>query len=141
MPLGLSGKRLDQALAELFPDYSRSRLSAMIKDGAILVDGSVLQPKTKLLGGETIVATLTPREEELAFKAEDDAVRYAFIHADTLTGRADRTPAHVKVFTCQTCYRRYSSATTWVIRAGALRVNPIPAKGGGATLLSLVLLE
>lgn len=78
VPLGLSGKRLDQGLAELFPDYSRSRLSGMIKDGAILVDGSVLQPKTKLLGGETIVATLTPREEELAFKAEDVPINVIF---------------------------------------------------------------
>jgi 23S rRNA pseudouridine1911/1915/1917 synthase len=78
VPLALSGKRLDQALAELFPDYSRSRLSAMVKDGVILLDGVAAQPKTKLLGGETIVATLTPREEELAFKAEDVPINAIF---------------------------------------------------------------
>jgi 23S rRNA pseudouridine1911/1915/1917 synthase len=78
VPLALSGKRLDQALAELFPDYSRSRLSAMVKDGVILLDGVAAQPKTKLLGGETIVATLTPREEELAFKAENVPINAIF---------------------------------------------------------------
>lgn len=78
VPLALSGKRLDQALAELIPDYSRSRLSAMVKDGVILLDGVAAQPKTKLLGGETIVATLTPREEELAFKAEDVPINAIF---------------------------------------------------------------
>jgi 23S rRNA pseudouridine1911/1915/1917 synthase len=78
VPLALSGKRLDQALAELFPDYSRSRLSAMVKDGVILLDGVAAQPKTKLLGGESIVATLTPREEELAFKAENVPINAIF---------------------------------------------------------------
>lgn len=70
VPLALIGRRLDQGLAELFPNYSRSRLAGMVKDGAILLDGVAAQPKSKLLGGETIIATLTPREEELAFKPE-----------------------------------------------------------------------
>ncbi len=71
VPIHLAGSRFDQALAELFPDYSRSRLSAMIKDGAITVNGATAQPKTKLLGGETIHATLAAREEESAFFPED----------------------------------------------------------------------
>lgn len=49
------GKRLDQAVAELFPDYSRSRLQGWIKDGALTVDGAVKRPRDKLLGGEEIV--------------------------------------------------------------------------------------
>jgi 23S rRNA pseudouridine1911/1915/1917 synthase len=71
VPMSLSGKRLDQGLAELFPDHSRSRLTNMLKAGAILLDGIVAAPKTKLLGGETIVATLLPRAEESAFLPED----------------------------------------------------------------------
>jgi 23S rRNA-/tRNA-specific pseudouridylate synthase len=69
--LSLAGFRLDQALAALLPDYSRSRLTVMIKEGAVQVDGMQMQPKTKLLGGETITATLTARAEETAFIAED----------------------------------------------------------------------
>ena len=71
VPIGLAGLRFDQALAELLPDYSRSRLSAMVKDGAITLDQRPAQPKTKLLGGESIEAHLTPRAEESAFLPED----------------------------------------------------------------------
>ncbi len=80
VPAAMAGSRLDQALAALLPDYSRSRLTAMIKDGLILLDGEAVQPKTKLLGGETIDARLRPREEETAFVAED--VPLAVIHED-----------------------------------------------------------
>jgi 23S rRNA pseudouridine1911/1915/1917 synthase len=71
VPLALGGKRLDQALAEMLPDYSRSRLAVMVKNGHILVDGRAIESKVKLLGGESIDATLTPRDEELAFTPED----------------------------------------------------------------------
>ncbi len=70
VPSALAGMRFDQVLAELLPEFSRSRLSAMIKDGAILLDGFAAQPKTKLLGGESIDATLAPRAEESAFSPE-----------------------------------------------------------------------
>jgi 23S rRNA pseudouridine1911/1915/1917 synthase len=51
----LVGKRLDQAVAQLFPDYSRSRLQGWIKDGSLTVDGVVKRPRDKLFGGETVV--------------------------------------------------------------------------------------
>jgi len=50
----LIGKRLDQAVAQLFPDYSRSRLQAWIKDGSLTVDGEVKRARDKLLGGERV---------------------------------------------------------------------------------------
>lgn len=37
VPMELAGQRLDQAAAELFPVYSRSRLSEWIKAGALTV--------------------------------------------------------------------------------------------------------
>lgn len=48
------GMRLDQAVAQLFPDYSRSRLQGWIKEGTLTVDGKVLRPRDKLNGGERI---------------------------------------------------------------------------------------
>ena len=80
VPIGLAGHRFDQALAELFPDFSRSRLTVMVKDGAIMLDGRLAQPKTKLLGGETIEARLTARAEESAFQPEDVALQV--LHED-----------------------------------------------------------
>ncbi|RTE64365.1 23S rRNA pseudouridine(1911/1915/1917) synthase RluD [Amphritea opalescens] len=50
----LIGKRLDQAVAELFPEYSRSRLQGWIKDGFLTVDGKVKRPRDKLMGGEQL---------------------------------------------------------------------------------------
>ncbi len=49
-----AGERVDQALAKLFPDYSRSRLKIWLKDGQILVNGEVKRPKDKILGGEHV---------------------------------------------------------------------------------------
>lgn len=49
-----AGKRLDQVLAVLFPDYSRSRLQEWIKQGLVMVDGEVRRPRDKLLGGERV---------------------------------------------------------------------------------------
>ncbi len=61
VPDELAGKRLDQALAALFPQYSRSRLKAWLLDGAILVDGEQWKPRDAVSGGEAI--QLTPLEE------------------------------------------------------------------------------
>ncbi|OUS06394.1 hypothetical protein A9Q90_05710 [Gammaproteobacteria bacterium 54_18_T64] len=52
VPSHLSGARLDQAAAELFAAYSRTRLQQWIRDGALLVDGRVGKTREKLLGGE-----------------------------------------------------------------------------------------
>ncbi len=57
VPASLAGSRLDQALVELFPDFSRSRLQKWVKSGAVLVDGEQLRSKDALLGGEEIELT------------------------------------------------------------------------------------
>jgi 23S rRNA pseudouridine1911/1915/1917 synthase len=40
VPVAMAGLRLDQALARLYPDYSRSRLSQWVKEGRVLLDGA-----------------------------------------------------------------------------------------------------
>ncbi|WP_353244668.1 23S rRNA pseudouridine(1911/1915/1917) synthase RluD [Providencia sp.] len=50
------GQRLDQALAELFPDYSRSRIKEWVLDDRVQVNGKVInKPKEKVLGSEQIL--------------------------------------------------------------------------------------
>jgi 23S rRNA pseudouridine1911/1915/1917 synthase len=49
-----AGQRLDQAAAELFPDYSRSRLQSWIKSGELTVDGENRKPREKVIGGEQL---------------------------------------------------------------------------------------
>lgn len=49
------GQRLDAALAETFPDFSRSRLQAWLKQGLVKIDGKVVtKPRHILLGGEKV---------------------------------------------------------------------------------------
>ncbi|MDV5227955.1 23S rRNA pseudouridine(1911/1915/1917) synthase RluD [Providencia rettgeri] len=58
------GQRLDQALAELFPDYSRSRIKEWILDDRVQVNGKVInKPKEKVLGGEQILVDALIEEE------------------------------------------------------------------------------
>lgn len=56
----LAGRRLDQALAALFPDYSRSRLQRLIDQGSVLVDGRVRRRRDRLRGGEEVRLRLAP---------------------------------------------------------------------------------
>jgi len=54
IPPEAAGRRLDQALAALFPDYSRTRLKSWIDGGRVLVDGAVLRARDKVAGGERV---------------------------------------------------------------------------------------
>jgi 23S rRNA pseudouridine1911/1915/1917 synthase len=54
IPLECAGKRLDQSLAQLFPEHSRSRLKEWIEKGQVLIDGTIKRPKDKVVGGEHI---------------------------------------------------------------------------------------
>jgi len=67
IPHEQSGQRLDQALAALLPDYSRSRLKAWIESGAVCVDGVVRRPRDKVFGGEAVaVRAALPAETRVA---------------------------------------------------------------------------
>jgi len=54
VPPALGGMRLDQALARLFPQYSRNRLQAWLKSGHITVDGRRLSSDQAVTGGEAV---------------------------------------------------------------------------------------
>lgn len=70
VPKSYSGQRLDQVAAELFPDFSRSRIQAWIKSADLLVDGRSQKPKAKLSGGELLVLDAALDSEE-TWQAED----------------------------------------------------------------------
>lgn len=54
IPPALDGQRLDQALASLFHEYSRSRLQQWIKAGQIRVDTRILRPRDKVYTGQQV---------------------------------------------------------------------------------------
>ena len=68
-PPEYAGKRLDQALARLLPQYSRSRIQRWIEEGAVLVNGLPVKARDVVVGGEA--ATVEARmPEETGIKAE-----------------------------------------------------------------------
>ena len=74
-----AGKRLDHALADMFPDYSRSRLQQWLKDGQITVNGEVLRAKDKVAGGEEV--ELYPKLEcDTDWQAQD--IPLDIVHED-----------------------------------------------------------
>ncbi|MBO9717339.1 MAG: 23S rRNA pseudouridine(1911/1915/1917) synthase RluD [Pseudoxanthomonas sp.] len=54
VPDEAAGRRFDAVLAELFPEYSRSRLSSWIKSGDVLLAGEPARPRDPVRGGETV---------------------------------------------------------------------------------------
>lgn len=54
VPESMRGQRLDQAAAQLFPDYSRGQLQNWIKSGELLLDEAKARPKDKVNGGEQL---------------------------------------------------------------------------------------
>lgn len=62
IPDHLAGKRLDQALAVLFAQYSRARLQTWIRNKEVLVDNQVKRPRDPVHSGEiiSIIADLPP---------------------------------------------------------------------------------
>jgi len=82
IPSACAGLRLDQALARLFPQYSRSRLQAWLREGRIRVDGQTADVRRKVYGGERLememeIAPQTP-DGLLDAVAEDIALTIVF---------------------------------------------------------------
>ncbi|WP_409421977.1 23S rRNA pseudouridine(1911/1915/1917) synthase RluD [Pseudaeromonas sp. ZJS20] len=77
------GKRLDQALSDLFPDYSRTRIKEWILQDMVTLDGQVAnKPRDKVMEGQQvrILATIEeaqhwlPQDIELDIVYEDDDI-------------------------------------------------------------------
>ena len=58
VPDSSAGRRFDAVLAELFPDYSRSRLAVWIKSGDARLDGKEARPRDPVRGGEVVTLTV-----------------------------------------------------------------------------------
>lgn len=67
IPEACAGERLDKALAQLFPDYSRARLQEWIRDGQVRVEGACPRPRDKVRGGERVeVEAVQPLDDHHA---------------------------------------------------------------------------
>ncbi|RBD95963.1 RNA pseudouridine synthase, partial [Xanthomonas oryzae pv. oryzae] len=82
VPDNAAGRRFDAVLAELFPEFSRSRLSEWIKSGDALLDGAMARPRDTLRGGESVQVQVVletqthaaPQDIPLSVLYEDEQV-------------------------------------------------------------------
>ena len=79
IPDAMRGRRLDQALAELVQDYSRSRLQQWIRAGQVSLDERIPQVRERLHGGETVCidATIEPQT-----RSGPEDIPLQLVHAD-----------------------------------------------------------
>ena len=80
IPAECAGLRLDQALARVFPQYSRSRLQVWLKEGALLVEGASAEGKRAVEGGENVVLRLP--EEARSVSPLAQSLPLAIVHED-----------------------------------------------------------
>ncbi|UJJ32406.1 23S rRNA pseudouridine(1911/1915/1917) synthase RluD [Halopseudomonas maritima] len=74
------GQRLDQVAAQLFPDFSRSRLQGWIKDGSLLVDGERKRTRDSVYGGENLTLDA---EREVQGEWQAEAIELDILYEDT----------------------------------------------------------
>ena len=79
VPEELAGLRLDQALAKMFPDHSRSRLKDWLLAGSISVDTGIKRPRDAVNGGE--IVTFEPQPEAVV-EAAPEPMKLSVVHED-----------------------------------------------------------
>lgn len=79
IPAENAGQRLDQVLADLLNEYSRTRIKDWIETGQILVNGGQLRPKDKVLGGERVEVSATL---EQAVEVAPQPIALDVVHQD-----------------------------------------------------------
>jgi 23S rRNA pseudouridine1911/1915/1917 synthase len=80
IPAELAGLRLDQALARLFPEHSRSRLQAWVRAGRVTVDAAQADVKRKVWGGERVA--LSPSTGSTGDRYAPQAIGLEIVHED-----------------------------------------------------------
>ncbi len=80
VPTDALGLRLDQVVARLLPQFSRSRLQAWIEAGRVAVDARVATGKQRLKGGEAIAVRPLAAADATAFEAQ--AIALSIVYED-----------------------------------------------------------
>jgi 23S rRNA pseudouridine1911/1915/1917 synthase len=84
VPAQLGGLRFDQALARMFPQYSRNRLQAWLKSGHITLDGRSAESRQAVTGGERIVLEPPPVPDAAVPQAQRMPLKIVHEDADII---------------------------------------------------------
>ena len=83
IPERMTGQRLDVALAEMLPDYSRSKITDWIKSGEALINHKTFKPKDKVSGSEMVELTISQKKNN-DWLGEDIPLNVVFEDADII---------------------------------------------------------
>ena len=122
VPPELSGQRFDQALARLFPEYSRSRLTLWIKEGRAFLDEAAARPRDAVMGGQRVrleildetLSELEPEALPIDIVYEDEAL----IVVNKPAGLVVHPGAGNRAGTLQNALLHHASELALVPRAG-----------------------
>lgn len=80
IPETLAKQRLDVALSQIFPDYSRNQIQQWIRDGYVQLNDKIVQkPRHEVTAGQTVVITATMNENT---EWEAQAIPLTIIYED-----------------------------------------------------------
>ena len=83
IPERMTGDRLDVALSEMLPDYSRSKITAWIKSGDALINNKAFKPKDKVNGSQMVSLSLNKKQNN-DWSAENIALNIVFEDEDII---------------------------------------------------------
>ena len=83
IPERMTGDRLDVALSEMLPDYSRSKITAWIKSGDALINNKAFKPKDKVNGSQMVMLSLNKKQNN-DWSAENIALNVVFEDEDII---------------------------------------------------------
>ncbi|WP_417511639.1 23S rRNA pseudouridine(1911/1915/1917) synthase RluD [Methylophaga sp.] len=84
IPENLMGMRIDQALAKMFPEYSRGQLTKWLKAGDVLVNGQLLKPKESIQGGEKVTIGTELQVQDESWQPETIALDIIYEDDDVI---------------------------------------------------------
>jgi len=93
VPPDCAGLRLDQVLARLLPEHSRSRLTQWVREERVSVDGAAAAPRAKMWGGERLRVRPAPSRDALAHLPQ--AIPLNVIYEDAALIVIDKPPGLV----------------------------------------------
>ena len=83
IPERMTGDRLDVALSEMLPDYSRSKITAWIKSGDALINNKAFKPNDKVNGSQMVMLSLSKKKNN-DWSAENIALNIVFEDEDII---------------------------------------------------------
>jgi len=83
IPERMTGERIDAAIAQMLPEYSRSKITAIIKAGDALINQRNFKPKEKSKGDEVVEITFK-QSENTSWTAENIPLTVVFEDEDII---------------------------------------------------------